>query len=556
MKIKFKSEYLMFLIPLGLILVATRRVWQANPTVMGDEYIYSTQARHLPFAEHPFINYLFSGTMKLTTYCGVDFYYCTKAINAVIFTIGIFISFLIARTFLSFNWSIFAAAVTAASPLALQISYFMPETMYFTSMTIVIWLSIKATKSGTWWSWLLVGLMLGLTALVKPHAIFILLPIVVYSMLLFIQSKQLAKAAVAAVSIVIGFLASKLSLGYAFAGSVGLNLFGGYNAPGTVLSEVLDTAESVSDPTDAAVSSSRFDVFLDVFPSHFIYHFGVMFLLAGVPLFFGAKFFGQSLFKRVGLQRTTSYFVLIFLIAITLLFIIPAFEAYVTVAGDDHSQRLILRYYEFLIPQFIVMGLLLPTLTPPRLVTRILQAAVIIGAGIWLAESYSRNFGWKFADSSTLPGIAKTSSFLLVAIFIGFAVAYWAEKPKRGGQVLGIGAIPIILVLSLFLAQNTLIDRRGDVSVIELAGWETRAFLEGVSGADIMVIGEVRPNVFATKFWIDKPGIKDLLVVEGGTLAKENLDGAQYIVFLGQFQMSDPHTELIAGEGFKLLKVE
>jgi hypothetical protein len=170
-------------------------------------------------------------------------------------------------------------------------------------------------------------------------------------------------------------------------------------------------------------------------------------------------------------------------------------------------------------------------------------------------EAASRPIQQQFAQT-TLPGIAKTSSFLLVAIFIGFAVAYWAEKPKRGGQVLGRGAIPIILVLSLFLAQNTLIERRGDVSVIELAGWETRAFLEGVSGADIMVIGEVRPNVFATKFWIDKPGIKDLLVVEGGTLAKENLDGARYIVFLGQFQMSDPHTELLAGDGFKLLKVE
>ena len=172
-----------------------------------------------------------------------------------------------------------------------------------------------------------------------------------------------------------------------------------------------------------------------------------------------------------------------------------------------------------------------------------------------MAESYSRYFGWKFADSASLPGMAKTSSFLLFAIFVGLAVAYWVEKPDRGALVLGRGAIPIVLAVTLLMSQDTLLERRGDVSVIELAGWETRPFLVDVAGEEIMVVGEVRPNVFATKFWIDKAGIKDLLVVEGGTLTKEYLSGTKYLVLMGDFSVAEPNKEVISGEGYRLVQL-
>jgi hypothetical protein len=121
--------------------------------------------------------------------------------------------------------------------------------------------------------------------------------------------------------------------------------------------------------------------------------------------------------------------------------------------------------------------------------------------------------------------------------------------------VLGRGAIPIVLAVTLLMSQDTLLERRGDVSVIELAGWETRPFLADVAGEDIMVVGEVRPNVFATKFWIDKAGIKDLLVVEGGTLTKEYLSGAQYLVLMGDFSVAEPNKELISGGGYRLVQL-
>jgi phosphoglycerol transferase len=482
------------------------------------------------------------------------------------FAVGILFTFLIATKFLNFYWSVFAASVTALSPIALQISFFMPETMYFMTMTIVIWTAIQIMDSTRWYLWSLLGGALGLAALVKPHAIFVL-PAILFFIAIVDLRKNNQKVLTAIGSLVaaaLGFLISKLSVGYLLAGTAGLNIFGGYGNPISVLTGIFSSDESNSPATEttpvtpepaAGATESSSAIFLDVFPSHFVYHLGFMLLIAGVPLFLGLRLTAQAAFKGKILNSESGYLMLVFLIAAVLLVLVPAFEAYVTSSGDDHSNRLILRYYEFLIPQFIIAGLLLAKFTPPKLGYRIAQAGLIIAAGIWLAESYSRNFGWKFADSSTLPGIAKTSSFLLIAIFIGLAVAYWAEKPARGTKPLTIGTIPIVLALALFLAQNTLLDRRGDVSVIEEAGWGSKPYLAGVVGEEILIVGELRPNVFATKFWLDKPGIKDLLVVEGGTLGKDNLDDAQYVLFLGQFELAEPYTELVVGNGFKLLRV-
>lgn len=556
MKTRTLSDRLLILIPFGLTGLALFRVWNAYPTIMQDEYIYLIQARHQAYEEFAFLNYLFSLVMKSTGYCGADFYACTKVTNSLMFAIGILFVYLIAQRFVSYYWAIFAASISALSPIALQISFFMPETMYFMTMTIVIWTVLKVKDAKNWLAWSAAGAALGFAALVKPHAIFILPAIALFSILIEFRkpTRSWVISLASGLSVVAAFIVTKLGVGYLFAGPAGLKLFGGYGNPLSVLSEIFsDEADTADIAAEGATSSSA--VFLEVFPSHFIYHFGFMLLLAGVALFIGLNQVYKSLRNKTPLTDLESYFLLIFLISLVLLFVIPAFEAYVTTTGDDHRTRLILRYYEFLIPQFLIMALNIPKFSPPKLAYRIAQGGLIIAAGIWLAESYARNFDWKFADSSTLPGIAKTSSFLLVAIFIGFAVAYWIEKPKRGAQVLGIGAIPVILVLSLTLAQNTLIERRGTASPVEFAGWESRPFLEGVAGEDILIVGQLRPNVFAVKFWLDRAGIKDLIAVEGGTVTAEYLVDTKYVIMLGNYEVSEPNQELIAGSGFRLVKL-
>ncbi|MCX6478145.1 MAG: glycosyltransferase family 39 protein, partial [Micrococcales bacterium] len=171
---KSKYEYFWLLIPIAFAAWSISRVWTVLPSIMGDEYVYTSAAKHLPFSEQYFSNYIFSWVMSATNLCGTDFYVCTKSINSVSFALAILFTFLIASRYLTFGWSVFVASVTALSPIAIPVSYFMPEIMYFAAMTGVVLVALWAADKGKWQLWSLVGISLGLAALVKPHAIFML----------------------------------------------------------------------------------------------------------------------------------------------------------------------------------------------------------------------------------------------------------------------------------------------------------------------------------------------------------------------------------------------
>jgi phosphoglycerol transferase len=77
----------------------------------------------------------------------------------------------------------------------------------------------------------LVGVSLGLAALVKPHAIFMLPAFTIFA--LMVSYKLASGSWVAgfrsAGSAILGFSMAKFGLGFLFAGIEGLKLFGGYS---------------------------------------------------------------------------------------------------------------------------------------------------------------------------------------------------------------------------------------------------------------------------------------------------------------------------------------
>lgn len=150
------------------------RISNINPAILGDEYLYSMNARKaLPWDPSPagdFSNYLFNFVYQTTNLCGPDFYTCTKAINVVFFLGFTTTLFVIASRFM--HWLAALGFMTAAtlSPLSVYTSMFLPESMYFFFIGIVLIFSLRAISDFTWRNWALVGLALGLTSLVKPHA--------------------------------------------------------------------------------------------------------------------------------------------------------------------------------------------------------------------------------------------------------------------------------------------------------------------------------------------------------------------------------------------------
>ena len=554
---KSKFEYLWLLLPVAFAAWSISRVWTVLPSIMGDEYVYTSAAKHLPFAEQYFSNYIFSWVMSATNMCGTDFYVCTKSINSVFFALAILFTFLIAARFLSFGWSVFVASVTALSPIAIPVSYFMPEIMYFAAMTGVVLVALWVADKGKWQLWSLVGISLGLAALVKPHAIFMLPAFTIFALVISykLTSGSWFAGIRSAGTTILGFSVAKFGLGFLFAGTEGLKLFGGYGSPVDALTSVVENqAPTVSQ--EAGTQATGLELLASVTFGHLAMHLAVVLMIAGLPLLLSLRVLLSVAKKPEPVGPVSSLFILVGLITFSIIAVVAVFEAYVTVGGDDHSDRLILRYYEFLIPQFIVMGLLLPRFTDSKLVWRILQGSIVVIAALFFSIFYPGNFEQQYADSSTLPGLAASGGlFVAVAVAIAAAILYWIFTPEEGNVLIGRFVIPLFLIVALVLSQSKLIEVNGTQAYFDQAGWASRDALKDVPGDRIIVIGQLRTEVVTVKFWIDEPNIKELLVLEGSNVSLDMLPDSDYAVTLRNIGVDFAHEVVTEGEGFKLVKI-
>lgn len=557
MNLKILSERFALLLPISLALISVSRVWDVLPTIMGDEYIYSTQARNLPFSEHSYSNYLFSWVMSFTKVCGSDFYSCTKVINSIFFLGTIIITFFIALRFLPVWPSTFAASVAALSPISIPVSYFMPETMYFFMMTLTVWATLVVSENPKWWNWVVPGFLIGVAALVKPHAVFVAPAILLFALVVQHKSsntvdiKILLKAG--AVS-AFGFAVGKFAIGYIFAGPGGLKLFGGYGSPVDALSSAASV--DVSNPVAGTSSGTGLSILFGVGSTHLLAHSAAVLLLAGVPLLVGLFSSFRALGSKNSIEGQNLLSLLVVMMTITILPVVSVFEAYVTAIGDDHSDRLIMRYYEFLIPVFIILGLTFTRSPELTRNSRLFLGAIVTGFSMFFVIFYPAVFQKQFADSSTMPGIiANSVLFLALGIVVTAGVVVWVEKPKLGAVIVGWLVIPVVLVSAMASSQTRLLDTNGSIAYFDVAGKTASNSFSGALGEQILVVGKSRTEIFTVKFWIDKPSIKHFTVGEGSILRDDLIKGVKYMVVLGNIEIDVPSVVLVDSDDYQLLRL-
>jgi len=567
---RLKNRYSIYFLPalFSLVAILLYRVWRVNPDILLDEYTYSMQSKYLPFRDHEVPNYLYSLIMKSTLSCDTSFYQCAKAINAGALTLGIIVLYLISRRFLNPKLAFFGCLIATLTPTAFYLSFFLPEIIYFASLTLAIWGALKASDVRKIHWWLLTGLLLAFAALVKPHAIFILPAFIIFGALVSLngEDRNWRKSIINSFAILLGFFIVKIGIGVALAGSKGVTLFGGYGNPINLFKEYfLEKTRENDAPITSALSvqiepiklNGSFENFFQIYLGHLVFHLGFLLLFAGIPLYFGAKALRQSTSKGSNLRFDEKYFLLILLISFFLLIAIPAFEYYVTLYGDNHSNRLLFRHYEFLIPHFVVMAFGLPSFENKNFKSRLILGALIIISGSLLIWHYIKNVNWSFSDSALFAGMAKTSTSIFFLIFLIMFIIDWIEKPKRGAISLGRVGIPIFMVGAFLLSQNTLIDKRGESNVLEIAGTSSRQLFKKIDGNEISVVSDSKQNAGAIMFWLDKPGVKQFLAIQGGSLINDFFEeDINYLIVLGDFPLAFEGWLLDQGPGYKIVKID
>jgi phosphoglycerol transferase len=563
--------YFWLVVPFIAALISIGRVWPVLPAVMQDEYVYSIQARFTPFAEQLYPNYLFSWLYSGTSACGADFYSCGKAFNVLFYFVTLAFIFLIARRLLSVTWGAMIATVAAFSPIHVYVSYFMPEAMYFAFITATIYVALIAGSKHKLSWWVATGALLGFSALVKPHALFTLPAFLLFALLVALRSEggSLSKGLIASLGKLGAFAVVKFGGGFAFAGAAGLSLFGrsyeqslnqfvSENAQGQadVIAQSVSTISNAATEASVQAAESSGPGFFEIFIPHSLAHLALLLTVAGIPLLLSMSVIKDAVVKKQEVSASSQFLLLIGLLSLSFAVVVGAFEGVVTSLGDDHSSRIITRYYEFLVPLLLIAAAVFAKFVEPKIRVRLIQSGILIAALVfgWV---YLSGVNQSFADSILLSGYLSSPAVIPIVAVVGIIVALvWIFSAGSGSKLIVYVATPLVLLIAGFTSQGYLLTQVGtNEAYFDVAGQKAKPLLADVAGDKISIVGPVRYQNFTTKFWIDKPGIKDVSLPDGESIDVAALPDVDYVVLIGNAKISGASEVLEQGEGYAIVKL-
>ena len=476
------------------------RLMPTLPTVMQDELVYMIQSRHTDPVDARFPNYLFSWVYSSTLWLGTEFYNYVKFLNFIFLAGFGAIIYLLSRRMFGLWISLAVALAAIAGPASLYGSIFMPEAMYifFAGLSFYIVLKVPAAPIKSSWKWVLAaGFLMALTSLVKPHALFLTVGFALF--FLFAskwRTEKIADRLFAASTFLATTIAFKLLGGFILAGPNGVTLFGGYGSLESLFQRFfsligLSGSEASTEGSEGNSIAQPTASFLELTVQQFGLHFLAMgFLLAPAwYVFFSTKFSVKSSMAELALFSLG-----------TMMVVISAFGAYVTTTGDDHTDRVLLRYYEFLIP-IVYLGAyqVLRQKHPEGILKYVFFGLFLVSAVLISANGISGTEP-KLSDSSYLLGIFDNLdmrwlySAALIAAFL-----FILGAPVKLAQYTA-ATVSFATLFAGFSAQQNQLDINSQPIGSDFAGQFVRDEFPGVPGGDIYVVGSDKQLVEASIF--------------------------------------------------------
>ena len=519
------------------------------PMIFADEQNYSRFARLIPLADVTIPSYLYFWVFSATNGCGAGFLDCARYLNLLFFVgAGPFL-YLSARTVCARPLAAAVALLCVLAPVKSYTAYFMPEAMYFFGFSVLSWLAL--TRTGMHWARYAAaaGALLGLMALVKVHALF-LLPALCVFMFHAAWRRQprgpwlrmgVAMACIAAAAM----LAAKFALGYAFAGKNGLHLLGSFY--GDQASDSLSAGATLLKLLPAAWLSLRG-------------HLMMLTLLFALPL---AALLHLLLSPRARSEAGDSG-VALALYALLMLGAALGLTVFYTASiagfGPDEGVRLHVRYYDFTFPLLVMLAAARSGdgwSTARRVLPWLLACG--LGALLYYAQTalpaqYRLLMG--DAPEITAFGLLRDDSLARVLVLLELALlAAWALNR----QLAGILFLLLFLPLDVFNGEQVVAGVFGPAhhaNAFDRAGQFTRAYLPDAERNKVTIAGTNLGDLLRAKFHVDAPDIDIMDLPEGSALRPYQLPGRKnWLLVIGDHALP-PGATPVAGEGgFVLVQV-
>lgn len=524
-----KAGYLLGLMTLGSAWVILTG-FKSAPVILSDEWTYRSQIAFLSFNEFSIPNYLYSAIYGVTTFFK-NFYLATQILNLFFFIGFCLVLFLAARLFTDFWPAALLAFGVLISPLGLFVGLQMPDAPYFFFVSLAIFALLRSLFfSKTYIQYLV--LFLGSVAtflaasFVKPHAIFFLLCSLILA-LVFRPKELVTLSRSLAISVICGvaWIALKLGIGFMVGGPKGFAIFGeGYEKAlfERLFGLSLPTTNLASGLTLAVGTQEGFN-WLPL-----IINFAIWFAILG-----GAYFIVRNQLDPDA-QRPT-FFMLGIISGVSA--IILAFQVFVTFSGDIHTDRMLLRHFEFVFP------LLLATLLARHNVLNswtksnpVVLAGILGAVFLFPLAPYSPNL----SDSVLLYGYTG-NRFLFVLLLAVVALAWFFAKKA----IWVASGMVVISFLGSVLSQPQL-AYRNEYSQIEQT---VDSYVSLETGASIPVIVSYRKQDAASFLFLLNRGLGSYSVSTSNDelIDLGALDRTEDYLIIG-------NVEVLGGEGFVTLE--
>jgi len=548
------------LIPLGGWIYS--RVWMVNPAILGDEYLYSMNARKAPpwgpSLAGDFSNYLFNFVYQGTNLCGEAFYTCGKIFNLVFFLGFIFMLFIVAVRFLPF-WAAYGFMIAAGlSPLSVYTSMFLPESMYMFFIGLLLISVLHAMKQFSWQNWAMAGAAIGIASLVKPHAWLSAIAVGITLLIVGLGNREIGvkKTSVAVGALIAGSAITRISVGLLVAGPKALGFFGQYLGLGTVEQVISGPVQS---DAESVVGTSPMSGVFSLFGIQLNVHMLVISALMAISVVAVTI----SVLEVVKLRKLTpanGFALFAFVWLFSLMIEIVIFTGWVTGTGDDHTSRVLLRYYEFLFAIVPLAGL------------SALSNGIGQRANVWVRWLVAGTFAIlvtpaftgffasltiQIADAPTLAGLVVNNEVFNGVAIVGFiALLVLATFPRYAAWSFVL-LLPFSMVGTGWQIQDQYQGFRGTLSAADKAGQYLRNNFRGEDIDATWILATSRFDATNIAIWADSSILAYELVAPGSQVPLEFVpDGKRFVVTTGDLGLQDGDFEKFVGEGFTVYSLK
>lgn len=490
------------------------RYGQVQPRMMGDELVYSQNVLLRTMGEITHPNYLYKLVFQPVALCGDNFYLCTKWLNTGFLVLLAVLVYLIAmHVGARRRYALVISSLIGLGPVSSYSSYFTPDIMFLALCSAVIWAYVRKPFAQPWANWALVGGMLSMALLTKPHALVLVAALVVAEAWGAWRGGwgELSRRASVAAAVGLAAVGVRIALGFALAGANGLNLLGGQYQDALSMTSAASSDQAGGGDGGGISGVARptrdwFDIATDSGLTHFalqlVLNIGVLLLLLAPLLLLAFRAAGQS--RVSDLAR---------LVIASLGFGILVSSMFVALAsgwGENLGGRTMVRYYEYavwLLPIFAAVSLERAPDSTGRSRWTPLALALAVIPPVWLAIAETPPLGTDFSLYGAIGGLGL---FWLIVIAVGslaiFALLAFEVRPAK--RVWAMSLAPALFVLG-WVGTNQVVIQPGLSSnpYIESAAWVRNNF-DVTSYREVVAVGNDYRLLQTTSFWMRLDGLR------------------------------------------------